>query len=358
MKLLAAMFRVIVSIALAFLTVLVGLLIYIFRSGPKLPSETDAIIEQVLSSDLPELVSGQTGFAESDGLQIWYESIKPDAVPIGTVLLNMSHAGSGLEWPPKFIRLFVDAGYRVIRYDHRGTGISDWVENWSRQNPYLIADMAGDALAVLDALQIQKAHIVGLSLGGMVAQELATRVPERVVSLTLMMTSGFIGDPDLPSLTSRFLLTSVLKGLPLLKYRIAGGEKNLIKERIAKMISFVGDENLDIRETAEVVLYDMRKRRGFNIRAVFQHQAAVSMAGSCYEKLKTFHAPTLVIHGTADQLIPVEHGRKLVDILPNARGLRLDGVEHMFPFPNMIRVNETILAHLSESGRDEAQRPS
>jgi len=338
------------SIVFAFLAVFAAILICIFRFGPKLPPETDAIIDDVFNNDLPEFVSGQTGFAESDGLQIWYESIAPDGTPKGTVLLIMSHAGSGLEWPPKFIRLFVHAGYRVIRYDHRGTGMSDWVENWSRQNPYLIADMAGDALAVLDALQIEQLHIVGLSLGGMVAQELATRVPERVLSLTLMMTSGNISDPDLPSLTSRFLLVSALKGLPLLKYRMAGGEKNLIKERIAKVISVVGTENLDIRETAEVVLYEMRKRRGFNIRAVFQHQAAASMAGSRYEKLKTLHAPTLVIHGTADQVIPVEHGRKLVDILPNAKGLWLDGVEHIFPYPNMSRVNETIMAHLIESG--------
>jgi hypothetical protein len=77
-----------------------------------------------------------------------------------------------------------------------------------------------------------------------------------------MMTSGYIGDPDLPGLTSRYFLNSIVKGLPLLRYRLMGGEKNLIKERIAKQILVTGNDGLDIQETAEVVLYDLRKRRG------------------------------------------------------------------------------------------------
>src|SRR5688572_2451881 len=214
------------------LLLLAGLLIYAFASGPTLPPETDAIIEDVLNSELSEIIVGQTGFASSDGLKIWYESISPEGSSKGTVLLIMANGGDALIWPPKFVRTFVDAGHQVIRYDHRGTGMSDRVENWDRKNPYSVADMAGDAVAVLDALKIQKAHLVGLSMGGMIAQEVAPNHPDRVASLTLMMTSGYIGDPDLPGLTSRYFLNTIVKGIPLLKYRILGGERNLINERI------------------------------------------------------------------------------------------------------------------------------
>jgi len=257
----------------------------------------------------------------------------------------MGQAGNALDWPPKFVRAFVDSGYQVIRYDHRGTGMSDWVEDWDRKNPYSLIDMVGDAVAVLDSLKIQNVHVVGLSMGGMIGQGVAINYPDRVASLTLMMTSGYVGNPDLLSLSSRYFISSIVKGIPLLKYRLIGGEKNLIKERIAKTISVVGYEGLDIKEIAETVLYDVRKRRGINIKAIFQHQTAVSTSGSLYEKLKTLHVPTLVIHGTNDQLIPVGHGKKLVELIPNAKGLWLDGVGHIFPYPEMDDINKAIISN-------------
>lgn len=327
------------------LLLLAGLLIYVFGFGPTLPPETDGIIEDVLKGELPEVIVGQTGFASSDGLKIWYESISPEGLPKGTVLLIMGNGADALIWPPKFVRAFADSSYQVIRYDHRGTGMSGRVENWDRKNPYSLVDMAGDAVAVLDALQIHEAHLVGLSMGGMIAQEIAINHSDRVASLTLMMTSGYIGDPGLPGLTSRYFLSSAVKGIPLLKYRILGGEKNLIKERLAKQISVAGYHGLDVKEIAEVVLYDLRKRRGINIQGAFQHQAAVSSSGSRYEKLGTLNVPTLVIHGTADQLIPVEHGKKLVEIIPNAKGLWLDGVGHVFPVPDIDSLTKDIISH-------------
>lgn len=331
------------------LILLVGVSIYLLMSSPKLPPETDAIIDSVLHSDLSHVISGETGFVASDGLKIWYESVAPVGVPQGVVLLIMAMAGNALDWDPKFVRTFVESGYQVIRYDNRGTGMSDWMEQWTRKNPYSIADMAGDAVAVLDALNVQTAHIVGLSMGGMIAQEVAIHDPERVASLTLMMTSGNVADPDLPGLTSRYLLTSFVKGVPLFKYRIMGGEKNLIKERIAKIIMFVGGDDLDIREIAETVLYDLRERRGINLKAIFQHQAAVAISGSRYDGLRSLDIPTLVIHGTADQFIPVEHGKKLAAVIPNAQGLWLEGVGHIFPFPDMDAIQQRILLNFGDA---------
>jgi pimeloyl-ACP methyl ester carboxylesterase len=347
--------RIMMYVVWGFLILVGGLLLYVLRGGPKLPPETDAIIDEVMNSELPEFVSGQAGFATSDGLQIWYESISPQSPPKGTVLLLMGQAGDALFWPPGFLRMFVDAGYRVIRYDHRGTGMSDWIEGWSRKNPYSIADMAGDAVAVLDAVNVEKAHLVGLSMGGMIAQEVAIHHPERVASLTLIITSSYIGDPDLPGMSSRFFFSFAIKGLTFIKYRTLGGERNLIKERIAKTIETTGYDGLDIKEIAELVLYDLRKRRGINIKAILQHQTAVTISGSRYDKLARLDVPALVIHGTEDQLIPVEHGKKLAEIIPGAEGLWLEGGGHVFPLPEKTGVNQTIIAHLN---RTSDSRPS
>lgn len=329
-----------------FLVLIIALLVFRYFSGPSLPAEMDTIIEDVLNGETPNLIVGKTGFASSNGLEIWYETINPEVSPKGTVLLLMSMGGNALFWPPKLINALVNAGYQVIRYDHRGTGMSDWVTNWDRNNPYTLLDLANDAIAVLDELDIKQAHLIGLSMGGMVAQEVAINHSARVASLTLIMTSGFIGDPDIPGLSSRYFFSSLIKGLPLLKYRLIGGEKNLIKEVIAKTITATGYEGVDIRELAELVLFDIRKRRGINLKAVFQHQTAVSISGSRLERLKTISVPTLVIHGTEDQMNPIEHGKKLVEVIPNANGLWLNGVGHVFPVPDMDALLTKITAHL------------
>ena len=329
------------------LTILAGLAVWISIAGPKLPPETDTLIDEVMNNELPELFSGKTGVVASDGLDIWYESISPEHQSKGTVLLNIGMGASALDWPPKFVREFVDSGYQVIRYDQRGTGMSDWVADWDSKKPYSLTDMAEDAVAVLDALKINEAHLVGLSMGGMIAQEIAINHPDRVSTLTLMLTTGYVLDPEIPGLTSNYFVNSMVKGIPLLKYRIAGGEKNLIKERVAKTIFGLGYDELDIKEIAELVLYDLRKRKGINFRGVLQHRKAVEVSPSRYEKLKTIDIPTLVIHGTDDQFIPVEHGKKLVELIPNAKGMWIDGVGHIFPLPNMDEITKKIILHLS-----------
>lgn len=329
--------------------ILVAIAIYIFFGGTKISSTAESIIDEVLRDDLPELVQGQSGFAISGEVKIWYEIIAPREKIKGTVILISSMGGDGLSWPWAFVRSFLDAGYSVIRYDHRGTGMSDWIEGWNRKRPYTLVDMAGDAAAVLDALSIERAHLVGLSLGGMVAQELAIHYPGRVASLTLMMTSAYAPDPDIPGLTTRNMLRSAMNGLPLLRYRILGGERNLIRERIAKMLQFLDPGDWDIREAATMVLYDLRKRRGLNLRALLQHQAAVSVTPPHFDALQRLSIPALIIHGTEDEIIPVEHGYKLATSLPGARTIWLEGVGHVFPPPRLPDLTVEIIAHIEKS---------
>lgn len=326
-----------------------GLALWLLRGGPKLPSGTDDIIDRVSRRDLAHIVAGETGHADSSGVRIWYESIPAEGPEQGAVLLNISMGGNSLFWPPSFIRGLTGAGYRVIRYDQRGTGASDWMADWDRKHPYSLFDMAADGVAVLDALQVERAHLIGLSLGGFVAQEIAIARTDRVASLTLMSTAADPTDADLPGPRVGPLLRSALAGLPLLRYRLLGGEKNLVKEVIAKTISGNGHESPNVEELAELVLYDLRYRRGINLRAILQHQAAVAVTRSRYELLPNLHMPTLVIHGTADTFMPIEHARKIVDLVPDARHLWLEGVKHQFPYPDMPAVSRAIIAHLDHA---------
>jgi pimeloyl-ACP methyl ester carboxylesterase len=159
-----------------------GLAVWFLRGGPKLPPDTDTVIDRVSRSDLTHVVAGHTGYADSSGVRIWYESIPAAGLEQGTVLLNISMGANSLFWPPSFIHGLTGAGYRIIRYDQRGTGASDWMTTWDRHRPYTLLDMASDAVSVLDALQVEHAHLIGLSLGGFVAQEIAIAHPGRAGS--------------------------------------------------------------------------------------------------------------------------------------------------------------------------------
>lgn len=333
------------------LNALIALLLsYGLLGGPRFPKGTDEIIDEVAAGSVSHVVSGKTGYADSGGVRIWYESILPDGKPRGAVLLSFGMGGDSLFWPPSFLRAFVDAGYQVIRYDHRGTGMSDWITKWNRRQPYSLQDMAKDAVAVLDTVHLKHAHLVGLSLGGFVSQEIAISHPDRTASLTLMSTSSDPTNQELPGLSMRYIIGAFIRGLPSLRYRLLGGEKNLVKERIAKTIIATG-AGVNIREAAEMLLYHRRERRGINWKGLLQHQAAVTITRSRDDLLKSLQVPTLVIHGTADQMLPIEHGRKLADLIPGAKRLWLEGVGHVFPYPSMGEVLEHIFAQFRETQR-------
>lgn len=325
------------------LLVLIGSSIYIYQSGPQLPADTDNIIETTLENPLPELINGETGFAQSQGINIWYESITPPDTTKGVVLLIMGISNDAMGWPPAFVQSFVDAGYQLIRYDHRGTGMSDWLTDWDANKPYTLSDMASDGVAILDKLGVSKAHIVGGSMGGMIAQEMATRHPERVASLASIMSSGHITDPDLAPISAAVAFDLIKVAL---KYGIIGGEKNLIKLNLASRIILRGNTShtLPTREVSEQVLYNIRKRRGYNINASKQHQAAVMAGGSRYEELKTIEIPSLIIHGQSDPFIPIEHGKKCAALIPNADTLWIKNMGHDIPDELIGQVSEKIIS--------------
>ena len=152
------------------LVLIIGLIAYRFLAVPELPENSDDKIVTVLSSDVPEFIKGETGYVTNDGIKIWYESILPSDTIKGAILLFMGISNDAMGWPQPFVDNLVQSGYQVIRYDYRGTGFLDWAINW-KDNPYSLEDLAKDSKVIIDSLIIDKVNLVGISLGGMVAQE-------------------------------------------------------------------------------------------------------------------------------------------------------------------------------------------
>lgn len=333
---------------------LAALAVLVASHRPGLPPGTDRMIARIRAAPLTGVVSGESGYAQSRGVRIWYESIPPIGAERGVILLNIALGASCLFWPPGFLRALSSAGYRVVRYDQRGTGASSRLPDWSRRHPYSLIDMAGDAIAVLDELGIARVHVIGLSLGGFIAQEIAIAHPERVRSLTLMSTSADPTDASIPGPRAWPLIKAAVAALPLLRYRVLGGEANLVKEVLAGLQAQGGDDPVDMEEWTRIVLYDLRERGGLSLRALRQHQAAVTVTRSRYPLLGTITAPTLVIHGKNDAFVPIAHGRRLAEAIPTASGLWLEDTGHPFPYPHMREVTQTILTHLDRADRDLA----
>ena len=339
--------KILLAIGLILIVGAVGSVIYVFKSGPSLPVNTDAIITQVVTSKLPDLVKGKSGYAESGNVNIWYEIIEPLENPKGTILLMTGIATDAISWPPKLIDEFTSAGYQVIRYDHRDTGMSDWLENWDSENPYSLGDMADDSIAVLDALGIEKAHVVGVSMGGMIAQQMSIHHPERVASLTSIMSSCDIIDPDLPPIS----LDTVKEFAKIsAKYGLFADERNTIKLQVASRIILRGNASydIDVQAIAEQALYNLRERQGYNPQAAIQQNTAVLVSGSRYENLRTLQNPTLIIHGQYDPLIPIEHGYKCADLIPNAETLWIDQMGHDIPDSTIDEIVGKIIGHIEE----------
>ena len=340
--------KLLLAVGVILILLVAAAALYINTSVPPLPPGTNEIIDQVLASELPELVTGRSGFAQSGESAIWYEMHEPEGPPRGAILLIMGISGDGLGWPPAFLEALVDAGYQVIRYDQRGTGMSDWVADWDGENPYTLHDMAADGVAILDALDIAQAHLVGISMGGMTAQQMAVDHPDRVLTLASIMSSCDIVDPQLPPISTA-VVGDLLRAS--LKYGLLGDERNTIKQFVASRQALMGDTpyDLDTKFIAEQVLYNLRQRRGFNSQASAQHNAAVLAAEPRYEQLRELDIPILVLHGRSDPFIPIEHGQKCAAIIPGAQAVWVDGMGHDIPAAFNDIVVESILANLERA---------
>ncbi|MRI01002.1 alpha/beta fold hydrolase [Kriegella sp. EG-1] len=311
-------------------------------SIPKLSKTDRSTIRKVLNTSTPKIISGETGFAKNNTHSIWYEKISPPKQIIGTVLLIMGNGQDALSWPPNFITNLTNAGYQVIRYDHRGTGFSSSTVKWKKKKAYSLSDMATDAIAILDTLAIEKSHIIGVSMGGMIAQLIAIEYPERTSTLTSIMSSGNVLDPELAPMSNEVIPKMISA---ILKHGFFGSKKGQIKRQIIQKRILMGEAtgDIDVKTMAEISAYNLKERTGYNLIAAKHHFRAIIISDSRNVDLPNLTIPTLIIHGKKDPVMPFSHGEKMKRLIPNAKSLWIENMGHDLPDAKIKEISETIL---------------
>ncbi|HUD33358.1 MAG TPA: alpha/beta hydrolase, partial [Variovorax sp.] len=259
----------------------------------------------------------------ANGIDIEVEDTGGEGRPV--MLLIMGLGMQLVAWPDNLVRWLVDAGYRVVRHDNRDAGLSQAFDELGTGNllwqglryrlglqvrsAYTLQDMAGDSLGVLDALGIRRAHVMGASMGGMIAQRVAATAPERVASLlSVMSSSGARGLPGPRPDVQRLLMR-----------RPAGTDEAALvahSVRLVKLIAgpvFPPDEAV-LRERLVLAL-----RRAYRPRGLLRQIVAVAADRDRAAVLERIASPTLVLHGDADPLVPVACGLDTARRIPGAR---------------------------------------
>jgi proline iminopeptidase len=283
-------------------------------------------------------------------LHIEYESLGNPEHP--AVVLIMGLGMQLMAWPDGFCQELVARGYRVIRFDNRDCGLSGRAPGKKRANlllamaasalglpvrtPYTLEDMAGDAVGLLDRLGIARAHLVGASMGGMIAQVLAAKFPQRVLSLTSIMSSSGNRKFSRPSKPARKVLLS----------RPADPKNpESVIEHLVEMFGVIGSPAYPSSKD------ELRQRLGRSVRRAYEPAGtarqllAIIASGDRRKLLKTITAPTLVIHGAADPLVPVAAGRDTAQNIPGATLTVIEGMGHDFPEALLPRLAAAIADH-------------
>lgn len=262
---------------------------------------------------------------------------EPFGDPADRPILLVQGVGASMLWGDGGLcRTLSGAGRFVIRYDHRDTGRS--ITYAPGKPGYTGADLVTDAAGVLDAYEIPSAHVVGLSAGGAFAQLLALEFPDRVRSLVLISTSAATrGDRDLPSPTEqfrRFVSTATVEW---------SNRDSVVDYVVGYSRMLAGDQRpCDEVHMRGLVRHDSERARDFAAR---RNHELLTEGASPSAPLSSITAPTLVIHGTADPMFPVEHGEALAHEIPDARLLRLDGAGHGIDPADRATIAAAIIDH-------------
>ena len=287
--------------------------------------------------------------AEANGIEIEYESFgSPDDEAI---LLIMGLGAQLTQWPDALCDELVTRGYRVIRFDNRDAGLSSRIERdhalvWSDAlfsmlqgksafAAYSLADMAADAAGLLDVLGIDKAHIVGASMGGMIAQHVAADFPERTLSLTSIMASS--GNPLLPPGKPR-VYSLFLSPAP------SPGDTRAIVARGVKTYETLGSPGFP---TDAETLHEWVERdaaRAYYPAGVMRQMAAVMTDGDRRQKLRSISCPATVLHGSDDPLVPVAAGLDTAANIEGAEMRILEGMGHDMPIALVPEIANAIVS--------------
>lgn len=270
--------------------------------------------------------------AKANGLDIWYETFGQKSNP--ALLLIMGACTQGILWPEEFCERLAAENFYVIRYDHRDTGHSTYFDFTT--HPYTILDFTKDAMGLLDALKIQKAHICGLSIGGVIAQLLSIYYPERVTTITLIATScnfrpmnlSFSGLPaeenSLPPPSEIYL--------SWMKEFSAHPAKNQ-EEALAQRMSYwrilngtvAPFEETYYSELHRVFLSRVKSPEGFKNHI----KVCVNSEDIIKETPAQVRVPTLIFHGTEDPIFPPDHGAALAKVIRQSTYFLIDGLGHV-----------------------------
>jgi pimeloyl-ACP methyl ester carboxylesterase len=275
------------------------------------------------------------------GIDIAYERFGDPAAP--PLLLVMGLATQMLGWPEEFCSALADRGTSVIRFDNRDVGLSTHFHDAPPPDlmaalagdfssaSYTLSDMAGDAVGLLDALEIDSAHLVGASMGGMIAQTIAIEHPDRVRSLTSIMSTT--GDQAVGQATQAAI--AALLAPP-------AANRQQAMDRAVSIFRVIGSPGFELDEV------DLRQRAGLSYDrsddplGVGRQLLAIGASADRTPQLRSIGVPTLVIHGADDPLIDVSGGRATADAIPDAQLMMLDGMGHDLPRPLWPQMVEAI----------------
>ncbi len=271
-------------------------------------------------------------FAINGAVELYYETFGERGAQ--TVLLVNGLGSQCINFDVELCALFVERGFFVIRYDNRDVGRSTKLDGFTphlrdvaaarREGreadvPYRLSDMANDAVAVLDALDVASAHVVGTSMGGMIVQQLAIDHVNRLSSMTSIMSTT--GDPDVghasPDVAALF-------------FAPPGTDRDSVIERSQALEKlYTSPSEYDPQRTAQRVgaAFD----RCFCPRGIARQLAAITASGSRSDALRRVDVPTLVLHGSADRLIDISGGVRTAEVIPGARFVAIDGMGHDLP---------------------------
>lgn len=251
---------------------------------------------------------------------LYYETFGSSADP--TLLLVNGLGSQCINYDAAWCRMFVDAGFHVIRFDNRDVGLSTHFTDAptdERGAAYGLTDMADDAVAVLDAVGVERAHVMGLSMGGMIVQHLAIHHPDRLLTMVSVMSTT--GEPDVGKSTPE--ASARLTGAPATD-RESAVANGVAGQRIWGSPAFVDDE----RSAAMAArAYD----RAFDPAGVGRQYLAIVASRRWAGDLPAVTTPTLVMHGTDDTLIDISGGRRAAELIPGARFVEIDGMGHDYP---------------------------
>lgn len=254
--------------------------------------------------------------ARNGAVEIEFETFGDDRPE--TVLLINGLGSQMTRWPVAFCEKLVARGYRAIRMDNRDTGLSTWLDG----QRYVLADMAADAIAVLDAAGVKKAHIAGVSMGGMIVQRMAINYPDRVLSLTSIMSA-----PGLDNLTSTPEAAAVLNVAP----PDPQADWDAFVAHQMKNTRVIGSPGYPWTDAEMRERVESEYRRAFNPAGVARQRQAIGADGDRIPELRKLNVPTVVLHGENDPLVEPVGGRTTAEAIPGAELRMIPGMGHDLP---------------------------